>query len=282
MRRYSQMLTLFGRHMVIARGLSLVATTFVICVTSELSLAQPAPSQEPIVIAPTIDPVEFTESGRTYIWKRHPGIDWVLLFGCGGGGGGAPGSRFGITSANGGHGGSAQHPSTALAGPLTAPEYSILVGRGGTSGSGGSPTTFHDGKVTFQFDGAPGGGQQTGPNAAGSPGGNSFFGSGGAGGPEGSNGEIATARCAGGGGAGGPNIGKTTQGGSGGPGYLVLYTLRANQLLRDFRSEIMAEIDKVLTPELRKEITDDAVAKARSQILDELKKQGVIAQPENQ
>ena len=240
-----------------------LAVVLLVTATSAKLLAQTA-SQS---LAPELllDPVPFTSPGRTHFWHRPHQVKWALVFGCGGGGGGGT-SGYPISW---GSAGRRSIASTIITGLLTSDDYSIEVGQRGPSGSQGGATRFWDNKVTLNFEGGSAGakgGSQTGAKGEASP-----FGAGGdqASTLDSAGGSTETP-CAGGG-AGG------VKGGSGGPGYLVIYPLLdLNQVQQKMHYDFADKIDRLLTPELRKQIVEDAVKEATKQILLTLQRQGVI------
>lgn len=93
--------------------------------------------------------VEFEGSGATHTWRRPPEVKYVLVSGCGGGGGGT-GRYFGSSPIPGvasaatrnGLGGFASEEHLHLV-KVTADAYTIVIGGGGAGGT--NPNTLNDG-----------------------------------------------------------------------------------------------------------------------------------------
>ncbi len=187
-------------------------------------------------------------SGSVRKWRRPRGIRYILVSGCGGGGGGAPGnSHNGVPSGaewGPAHGGKASVQSTVMLGPLSADVYEVRLGKGGGGGlayehkwssdptagffssikgedlteirfSGGAAAPIADWRTKNNVNGLDG---ESGPRPN----------TGGEGGVPYSNGAKATGPCAGGGGTGSNRTGSNpARGGEGGGGHISIVPLRS-------------------------------------------------------
>jgi len=169
-----------GTSMRNSRALCVVRLTFV-------SLALPATFTTTAVLAQDqtqaadarVSQVTWSSAG-TFEWQRPANVRFILVRACGGGGGGGgglsmfpqPKPRQDAGTATGGGGGAGAIVSTILLGPLTAPTYTVVIGRGGSGaesssygsnlkegkiGEAGTATSFSSIDLSFETPGAAGG-----------------------------------------------------------------------------------------------------------------------------
>jgi hypothetical protein len=156
-----------------------VASTALIASTAFAQADVGAQSTTPLTAAVRLNEVTWSQAG-SYEWKRPDNVRFIIVRACGGGGGGGGGysifpraapKQDGGT-ATGGGGGAGATVSTILLGPLTAPSYTVVIGRGGrgaasshrtskvpagTNGEDGTATDFTGPDLAFETPGAPGG-----------------------------------------------------------------------------------------------------------------------------